>query len=364
MVYFVRVVFLLFPLIGFGQRIFLEENVLQKLNKNFKVEEQYIGGLKSGRPYFEYFDDLVRKDYEIKDTQHFLKVLKDSVTKGQVIYIPNDLEIDLTGKKNIVIPSGITIIGDRGKEGGLGARLFTTDSGIFPLFKVEDNIKISGIRIEGGDKNIYFNNIEIIGENSNNLNRYKNPVSTGIEIIGSDFILENCELSGWTHTAIHVKKGSKRNTFKYNFFHHNRRYGLGYGITVDGGEALIVANYFDYNRHDIAGTGIPGSGYEVYLNVFLSNTYSDSIDMHGGYDRKDGTNIAGDYMYVYNNYFERIEGKRKAAWLRGIPQSESFFEYNYVRVKEKLKKKKYQDINQFEQVNAKGNIIIKNNYIK
>ncbi|EKB05938.1 hypothetical protein HMPREF9711_00907 [Myroides odoratimimus CCUG 3837] len=362
--YFVRIVFLFFPLVGFGQKVFLEENVLQKLNKNFKVEEQYIGGLKSGRPYFEDMGDSLINDYEIKDTQHLLKVLKDSVTKGQVIYIPNELEIDLTGRKNIVIPSGITIIGDRGRKGRLGARLFTTDSGVFPLFKVEDSVKIKGIRIEGGDKEIYYNNIKFEGNDADRLNKYKNAVSAGVHVIGSDFELLNCEIFGWTHTAIHVKEGSKRNRFKYNFFHHNRRHGLGYGITVDGGEALIVANYFDYNRHDIAGTGIPGSGYEVYLNVFLSNTHSDSIDMHGGYDRKDGTNIAGDYMYVYNNYFERIEGKRKAAWLRGIPKRESFFENNYVRIKEKLNKKKYLDINQFEQVNAKGNIIIKSNFIR
>ncbi|EHO08777.1 hypothetical protein HMPREF9714_02148 [Myroides odoratimimus CCUG 12901] len=364
MVYFVRVVFLLFPLIGFGQRIFLEENVLQKLNKNFKVEEQYIGGLKSGRPYFEVVVDSLRKDYEIKDAQHFLKVLKDSVTKGQVIYIPNELEIDLTGKKNIVIPSDITIIGDRGKKGALGARLFTTDFGVYPLFQVENDVLIKGIRIEGCDKEIYYKNIKYEGKDSFNLNRYKNPVSTGFHINGNNFYMENCEISGWTYSGVEVNKQSTGNVFKYNYFHHNRRYGLGYGITVNGGQALIVANYFDYNRHDIAGTGIPGSGYEVYLNVFLSNTHSDSIDMHGGYDRGDKTSIAGDYMYVYNNYFERIDGKSKAALLRGIPQRESFFENNYVRIKEKLKKKKYQDINQFKQVNARGNIIIKNNFIK
>src|SRR5690606_21058002 len=129
--------------------------------------------------------------------------------------------------------------------------------------------------------------------------------------------------------------------FKFNYFHHNRRFGLGYGITVDGGEALIVANYFDFNRHDIAGTGRLGSAYEVCYNVFLSNTYSDSIDMHGGRDRGDGTDIAGDYMYVYNNYFERIRDNRKAAWIRGIPEKKSFFENNIVFIKQEDKNKVY-----------------------
>lgn len=355
--------FLFISLSIFGQDKYLSEESLRNLNNNYVYEGQCIGGLKSGEPYYNYFIENLRYDYVIKDKEHFLNVLKDSIKENQVIYIPGKLEIDLSGEKKIVIRRNVSIVSDRGKEGSHGARLFTTDSGVFPLFRVSDNVKISGVRIEGGDKDIFFNNIQFFGVDADRKNKYENAVSAGVHVEGSNFNLINCELFGWTHTAIHIKKKSKNNIFKYNYFHHNQRYGLGYGITVDGGEALVIANYFDYNRHDIAGTGIEGSGYEVYLNVFLSNTHSDSIDMHGGYDRKDGTNIAGDYMYVYNNYFERVNGQRKAAWLRGIPIKESFFENNYVLLLGSDLNNKRKNSNQFEQVNHYGNIVFKQNYI-
>ncbi|UVD79138.1 hypothetical protein NWE55_13550 [Myroides albus] len=339
----------------------LEE--LIKLKDNYKIENEYIGGMKSGKAVFSQSDEQDVVDFYVTNKDSFLEALRDTVIKNKVIYIPRNLRIDLSGEKAILIYSNTTIIGDRGVNKSNGARLFTSDSGILPLFIVLDNVKIKGIIIEGNDKDVFYKNKEYKGTNAANLNRYKNPVSAGIHVDGNNFILENCELLGWTHTAVHVKRNSKNNIFKFNYFHHNQRYGLGYGIMVDGGEAIVFGNLFDYNRHDIAGTGIIGSSYEVYCNVFLANTHSDSIDMHGGKDRNDNTDIAGSYMYVYNNYFERNKEGRKAAWLRGVPVKQSFFKNNYVKLIGGNKNENYPDKNQFMQINAKGNISIENNFI-
>lgn len=241
-------------------------------------------------------------------------------------------------------------------------RLITNSSGTNPLFKIEDNVKILGLRIEGPDKEIFHNGVEYKGKNALNLNRYKDPVSTGLKIIGNNVLIENCEFSGWTYSSILIKSKSKNNKVRYSYFHHNRRYGLGYGITVDGGEAEIYGNVFNYNRHDIAGTGREGSSYEVYLNVFLLNTTSHSIDMHGGKDRGDNTDIAGNYINVYNNYFERTSGKTKALLLRGRTIEQSNFQNNYIKVKN-AKSKRIEPSSQFQQINSKGNINLKGNYL-
>ncbi|WP_286433543.1 right-handed parallel beta-helix repeat-containing protein [Myroides odoratimimus] len=339
---------------------------LVQLNKNYQVEGQFIGGIQNDKPYWK-GSKRELYDYRVSTKNELINVLSIATksNKSNVIYIPKDIEIDLTGEKGIVLSKGLTIIGDRGIDGSAGAKIFTTESGVFPLFKAMDSVTIKGIRIEGGDKDMYYNNIIFEGDNASKLNTYKNPVSSGIQVFGSNFVMINCEMSGWTHTAVHIKENSENNIFKYNYFHHNRRVGLGYGITVDGGKALIIANLFDHNRHDIAGSGTIGSGYEVYLNVFLRNTYGDSVDMHGGKDRKDGTNISGDYISIYNNYFEREVGGRKAVYIRGVPLKMSYIENNYVFVKKEtdIKSNNKESLLQFKQVNQQGNLVIEENYI-
>ena len=43
---------------------------------------------------------------------------------------------------------------------------------------------------------------------------------------------------------------------------------------LDKAEALIQYNLFDFNRHSIAGTGRPGTSYEVSYNVELGESLS------------------------------------------------------------------------------------------
>ena len=81
----------------------------------------------------------------------------------------------------------------------------------------------------------------------------------------------------------------------HNNIHHCQRSGLGYGVALDEADAIIEANLFDWCRHAIAGTGSPGTSYEARYNIHLENASSHCFDMHGGGDRGDGTNIAGDW---------------------------------------------------------------------
>ncbi len=70
--------------------------------------------------------------------------------------------------------------------------------------------------------------------------------------------VDNCELWGWSHSAVSLFEG-ERHRIHHNHIHHNQRHGLGYGVTLNRGEVEIEYNLFDWNRHSIAGA-MPISG--------------------------------------------------------------------------------------------------------
>src|SRR5690606_13612736 len=139
--------------------------------------------------------------------------------------------------------------------------------------------------------------------NLTSIQTYGIPNSKGILISHKNVEIENCEIYNWSHAAIFVDNAGSAE-IHHNYIHHNQRIGLGYGVMVEG-FANITANIFDYNRHAIAGSGVPGSGYSAEFNIALQNSSDQGhiFDMHGGKDRKDGTNIAGKSVSIKNNLF-------------------------------------------------------------
>jgi len=53
----------------------------------------------------------------------------------------------------------------------------------------------------------------------------------------------------------------------------------------------------------IAGSVVPQSGHITRHNLEQGQSLSHNYDMHGGRDRKDGSNTAGSRIEVYNNTF-------------------------------------------------------------
>jgi hypothetical protein len=139
--------------------------------------------------------------------------------------------------------------------------------------------------------------------------------------------VDNCELSGWAHAAIYLIK-SKDNHVHHCYIHRNQRNGLGYGVTHNRAESLIEYNLFNYNRYSIAGTGTgrPWDSYEARNNVEIEHSLSHNFDMHGGKDRKDGTNFAGQWIKIHHNTFR---GKTiRAIAIRGIPREKAVVHNN------------------------------------
>ena len=92
---------------------------------------------------------------------------------------------------------------------------------------------------------------------------------------------------------------------------------MGYGICHDRSFSLIEYNLFNYNRHSIAGTGRPDSGYEARHNIEIKHSLSHCFDMHGGRDRQDNTNIASTWLKIHHNTFRCPE---TAIVIRGKPE--------------------------------------------
>jgi hypothetical protein len=132
---------------------------------------------------------------------------------------------------------------------------------------------------------------------------------------------------------------------------HN--YGLGYGVVVGPGSAIIEANVFDHNRHDIASNGAPGSIYTATYNLVLTGAVDHSFDVHGGVDRKpfDCTNIAGSWFVIHHNTF--LQSSKPAVRIRGIPMTGAWIYKNETHADD--------SDDAFSQINASGNFSVTDN---
>lgn len=184
-----------------------------------------------------------------------------------------------------------------------------------------ENVRITGIRLEGPDTENDTADQPVIGVYS----AYRN-----LEV-------DNCEIWGWSGAAIGVAGTGGSDTkaggyVHHNYIHHCQMEGLGYGVVVSGGAvSLIEANYFDYCRHAIAGSGVAGDGYEARYNICGPNFVAGSshnFDMHG-VTSGSGT-IAGDTIRIHHNTFTAT-GPLNAfpVAIRGVPRVGAYIDHNW-----------------------------------
>jgi hypothetical protein len=233
------------------------------------------------------YDDIYETgDFIVGNLTELLAALKEA-RPGQVIFVPHGIEIDVSGRPTLVLPAGVTLAGTRGKDGSPGARIFTTT---FPgMFAVGGNdTRFTGLRFEGP----YAGAERIAG-----LARF-------LSINHCNNTVDNCEIYNFNSIAIGVGTGALNTHVHHNYIHHCQLTGGGYGVAADGGsDVRIIANKFDYCRHHLKSSGVPGSGYEGAWNLIMEHANGTHCDMHGGRDRGDGTDIAGDWMHIHHNTF-------------------------------------------------------------
>ena len=279
-----------------------------------------------------YADITTKGSYTVKDLDALLNALSKAKA-GQVVFIPGETEIDLTARIYIEqlvleVPEGVTLAGNRGHNGSKGA-LLTSDALKTPVIirAAGPNVRITGLRIRGPNPKRYLDHHSRAfgSDGGGHEYYYKFPTSDGITTEHPRLEVDNCEISAFAHAGIYMKNGQDHH-IHHNFIHHCQYNGLGYGACHNTASSLIEYNLFNCNRHSIAGTGRPGNSYVARHNVELGVSLSHCFDMHGGRDRRDGTDIAGTSIEIYNNTFR---APQTPVVIRGVPEEGCEVHHNW-----------------------------------
>ena len=293
-----------------------------------------IGG---GKGYGQVF---TKGDFQARTVEELAAALKKA-RAGQTVFVPGDAELDCTDlifveNFHIEIPAGVTLAGDRGYRGSAGALIYSDNYATKPLVRIlGPGVRITGLRLRGPDPKRHLEHHKRSFETDRKDGKkpheyyYLLPMSVGIQTEFGSLEVDNCELSGWSVSAVSLAAGENHH-IHHSYIHHNQLNGLGYGIShgnIGTISSLIECNLFDFNRHSIAGTGAPGNRYEARDNVELGESLNHNFDMHGGRDRQDGTDIAGDRILIHHNTF--LGTGVRAVVIRGVPREEARIDHNW-----------------------------------
>lgn len=256
-----------------------------------------------------------------------------AASSGETVYVPGDVEMDLSGTWMIQVPDGVTLSSDGRLDGPDGALLTSSEGDESPsdqrgLQKIQlgTGARFTGFRLEGHHHD-YVNPIQ-----AHDGDFYAHRGS-GIDV-GTDGVVDNNEISGWVYSAVWAEDNAR---IRRNHIHHNTWEGLGYGVTIPKGDHMpvIEQNRFNYNRHAISGSGGPECGFVARDNVVGPDWVGAQFDMHGD----DGmVGIAGDEIVIRNNDFHAtraVEAKTRnpggeypAIQIRGSPETGVWVEEN------------------------------------
>jgi len=268
--------------------------------------------------------------YVVSTKAELLTALK-SAKAGETVFVRGTSVIDMTGTPSVTIPAGVTLASSRGLAGSAGAILKRTKNlnGGWEepmLIAGGDNVRVTGLRLEGEMYPQDYGNNDVIAGSINE--RY---YLVGIYAQNKKgFEVDNCELYGWAWSTISLR-GNVNSPVPYihhNYIHHNQARGEGYGVNLYGGNALIEANLFDYNRHDVTGAGMKGEQYEARYNHHLGHGNpigATNYDVHQ--DEETGTGLAGNLFRIHHNTIDG--GVIAMLQVRGKPQT-GMYVYNNV----------------------------------
>ncbi|MDJ0572973.1 MAG: VCBS repeat-containing protein, partial [Pleurocapsa sp. MO_192.B19] len=304
----------------------------------------------------EGYGDWVPKPPSLVTSRNELIEALNSATPGTVVYVDDSAEINLTGEWNLPINKDVTLASGRGHDGSRGALLFTQDqmAAKRPLLAVlGSGARITGLRLRGPNTNLD-------PPDSNNDAR-------AIRISADNVEVDNNEIWKWARSGI-LAQGRQGIHIHHNYIHHQSRAslnpdcvhcGLAYGVSLSNSFALIEANIFSHNRHDIADAGLELSGYEARYNLALDvrGTGAHNFDMHGSCPysvdssqvecdsggccddnclyptictirgKKKGGTIAGNKILIHQNTF--LQNVINAVRIRGKPLDGARIYYNH-----------------------------------
>ncbi|MHC4674826.1 MAG: hypothetical protein ACYTBZ_20270, partial [Planctomycetota bacterium] len=280
--------------------------VVAEEKETFGARPDALGPLGGGKGYKKI---VIKGDYMVGTIDELVEALSKA-GPGQVVYVDNEAELDFSVRVRVEgfileVPGGVTLAGGRGHKGPEGALLRSDEFKTKPLIKVTGpKARITGLRIYGPDPKMRRIELPRLTKIGGSELYYKFPTSDGIKCEHPFLEVDNCEIMGWSHAGVYLLGKAAKGHVHHNYIHHCQRRGLGYGICLNGVQALIESNIISDFRHAISATGAPGTCYEAHNNLVEGQASSHSFDMHGGSDRKDGTNVAGEWVNIHHNTFK------------------------------------------------------------
>ena len=237
-------------------------------------------------------------DFLVNTRAELLSALA-AAQSGQVIYVDDEAEIDLTQDQDVIIPGGVTLASGRGRDGSRGGLIYSEalhpDQTYISTFKTGGpDVRITGLRLRGPYGHIGDHHYDIIG------------VANGIRGSHGYLEVDNCELWNWNKWAIDLEVANGDH-IHHNYIHHNRRSGYGYGVWVRGTGTgvppleedipLIEANLFDHSRHHIGSGSQDDSSWEARFNISMHHNTQQRFDRHGS------SHGGGHDTWIHHNWF-------------------------------------------------------------
>lgn len=269
-------------------------------------------------------------DWVVLDESQFITALSNA-HKNDVIWIPDGVTLKLNQHTPLTIDTRVTIASNRGRmkrgEECEGGTIKVTNHPK-PLFDIQANgTRVYGLRILGSQ----FKYIDWPGYDAG-------KHGTGVKVSADTVEVANCEIRGWGHAAVSV---GREGFVKKTHIHHcdlvdNPMGGLGYGVTVFRGNPLIQYNYFNNNRHSVAGDGYKECSYVARYNFVGPVGSGHSFDMHAANENdSDKGGYAGNRFSIHHNVFKLTRDTRhgnspeEAIAIRGEPLNGGQIMFNW-----------------------------------
>lgn len=279
----------------------------------------------------EYDDTLREADahHVATNASEFVSAL-DSCVADEVIWVPGDVTIDLSGYGNLDAADNVTIASNRDISAGRPGGKIKVDSydHTYVFKSYSKNLRVTGLRIEGPNPNSVIVNYDS-----------SKSVTFGM-FLKDGCRFDNNEVYGWPFAgfASGAKSYAPSHTYDHNHFHDCMMDGLGYGVEMYNGYHTFHHNYFNRVRHCMAGYGRSTNGYEAYHNVTGPEVMSHAFDMHAlKQNTSTDSNVAGGRMDIYDNLFMFTKSTsgypQEAVKIRGIPDQKAVIRGNYFRHK-------------------------------
>ena len=133
---------------------------------------------------------------------------------GDTVFVGGDTVIECTERVYIEqlvleLPSGVILASDRGVDGAPGALIRSDTFATRPLIRVTGpDARITGLRLQGPNpRRCLEHHGRAFREGHGRPYYYEFPTSIGIDTEHPRLRVDNCELAGWSHSAVHLVRG-------------------------------------------------------------------------------------------------------------------------------------------------------------